>query len=87
MHRSKCAHDKRHSVGGAFALALSHTGNSIMQYMLMLYVQESGWAAMTPAQQQEGMAAYMAFNKALQNAGAQVERATSHFPRGIADEI
>ncbi|MDB5213497.1 MAG: hypothetical protein JWO86_1424 [Myxococcaceae bacterium] len=40
-----------------------------MQYMLMAYVQEDGWRKMTPAQQEQGMAAYMAFTEALANAG------------------
>jgi hypothetical protein len=41
-----------------------------MQYMLMAYVQEDGWRKMTPAQQEQGMAAYMAFTEALTKAGA-----------------
>jgi hypothetical protein len=40
-----------------------------MQYLLLLYAQESGWAALTPAQQQEGMAAYQAYGEALTKAG------------------
>jgi len=40
-----------------------------MQYLLLLYSQESGWANMTPAQQQQGMAAYQAFGEALTKAG------------------
>ncbi len=43
-----------------------------MQYMLMLYVKEAGWTSLTPAQQQEGMAAYMAYTEALAKAGAFV---------------
>jgi hypothetical protein len=41
-----------------------------MQYMLMAYVQEHGWSKLTPAQQEQGMAAYMAFTEALTKAGA-----------------
>lgn len=41
-----------------------------MEYMLMLYVDEPGWPKLTPAQQQEGVAAYMSFTQALQTSGA-----------------
>jgi hypothetical protein len=41
-----------------------------MEYMLMAYVQEDGWNKMTAAEQQQGMAAYMAFTEALAKAGA-----------------
>lgn len=40
-----------------------------MQYLLALYVDESGWGAMTPEQQQQGTAAYMAYSEALSQAG------------------
>jgi hypothetical protein len=40
-----------------------------MQYLLMLYSDESGWGAMTPAEQQQGYAAYMAYTEALKKAG------------------
>jgi hypothetical protein len=40
-----------------------------MQYILMLYSEEAGWGQMTPAQQQQGMAAYQAYTEALTNAG------------------
>lgn len=43
-----------------------------MQYMLMLYVNEAGWTSLTPAQQKEGTAAYMAYTEALAKAGAFV---------------
>jgi hypothetical protein len=43
-----------------------------MQYMLMTYVQEGGWTQLTPAEQQQGMAAYMAFTEALTKSGALV---------------
>jgi hypothetical protein len=40
-----------------------------MQYMLMVYVNEAGWPQMTKAQQDQGMAAYMAYTEALSKAG------------------
>ena len=40
-----------------------------MQYLLMLYAEESGWDKMTPEQQQQGMAAYRAYTEALNTAG------------------
>ena len=41
-----------------------------MQYLLMLYSDETMWNKMTPAQQQEGAAAYGAYTSALKKAGA-----------------
>ena len=41
-----------------------------MQYLLMLHVSESGWGQLTPEQQQQGTAAYMAYGEALRKAGA-----------------
>ena len=41
-----------------------------MQYLLMLYVNENGWTDLTPAQQQQGVAAYRAYTEALQQSGA-----------------
>jgi hypothetical protein len=43
-----------------------------MQYLLTLYAEEAGWDKMTPAQQQQGMAAYAAYTEALKKAGAYV---------------
>ena len=40
-----------------------------MQYLLLLHANESGFANMTPEQQQQGMAAYMAYTEALTKAG------------------
>ena len=40
-----------------------------MQYLLLIYSREDVWPSMTPEQQQQGMAAYMAFSEALQTAG------------------
>jgi hypothetical protein len=41
-----------------------------MQYLLMLYSDETGWSKMTPAEQEQGMAAYTAYTEALKKAGA-----------------
>jgi hypothetical protein len=43
-----------------------------MQYLLLLHSDESGWSKMTQAEQQQGMAAYMAYSEALKKAGAFV---------------
>ncbi|MGA9585083.1 MAG: YciI family protein [Terracidiphilus sp.] len=40
-----------------------------MQYLLTLYAEEAGFQRMTKEQQQQGMAAYMAYTEALQQAG------------------
>ena len=40
-----------------------------MHYLLMLYVDETGWPRLTPEEQQRGMAAYMAYTEALTGAG------------------
>ena len=40
-----------------------------MQYMLMNYVQESGWTQLTKAQQTQGLAAYTAYTEAMTKAG------------------
>ena len=41
-----------------------------MQYLLLLYAQESGWTNMSKAEQEQGIAAYMAYTQALTTAGA-----------------
>ncbi len=41
-----------------------------MQYLLMLYSDPTGFARMSPTEQQQGMAAYTAFTEALKKAGA-----------------
>jgi hypothetical protein len=41
-----------------------------MQYLLLLHANEAGFMNMTPAEQQQGMAAYMAYTEALKQAGA-----------------
>src|ERR1700735_1505885 len=40
-----------------------------MQYLLLLHAEEAGFTRMTPEQQQQGMAAYMAYSEALIKAG------------------
>jgi len=40
-----------------------------MQYLLMLYSNETAWPKMTKAEQQQGVAAYQAYTEALKNAG------------------
>jgi hypothetical protein len=44
-----------------------------MKYLLMLYVNESGWTSLTPAQQEQGRAAYNAYTEALSKAGVLVD--------------
>jgi len=44
-------------------------GRFLMEYILMAYVQESGWGSLTKAQQEQGMAAYMAYTEELAKAG------------------
>jgi len=41
-----------------------------MQYLLLLYSNEGGWSKLTPAEQQQGLAAYRAYTEALTKAGA-----------------
>lgn len=41
-----------------------------MQYLLLLYVNEGGFAALTKEQQEQGVAAYGAYSEALTKAGA-----------------
>jgi hypothetical protein len=40
-----------------------------MQYMMLIYSNEKGWSQLTPEQQKQGMAAYIAYTEALRNAG------------------
>jgi hypothetical protein len=40
-----------------------------MQYILMLYVNEAGWPKLTKAEQEQGIAAYVAYTEALNKAG------------------
>jgi len=41
-----------------------------MQYLLMLYLDGTGWQRLTPAEQEQGMAAYHSYTEALNKAGA-----------------
>ena len=41
-----------------------------MQYLLMLYVDETGWTRLSKAEQEQGAAAYTAYTQALKKAGA-----------------
>ena len=43
-----------------------------MQYLLTLYADENAFSKMTPEQQQQGYAAYMAYTEALKAAGVHV---------------
>lgn len=43
-----------------------------MQYLLILHVDETGWPKLTPEEQTSRTAEYMAYNQALQDAGALV---------------
>jgi hypothetical protein len=40
-----------------------------MEYLLLIYGEDSAWEKMTPEQQQQGMGAYMAYTEALKTAG------------------
>lgn len=40
-----------------------------MQFVLMTYVQEDGWSKLTKTEQEQGMAAYLAYSEALTKAG------------------
>jgi hypothetical protein len=59
----------RHGAGGAWCPPETETGDYTMQYMLMIYASEAGWANLTPAEQQQGVAAYTAYTEALKKAG------------------
>jgi hypothetical protein len=48
----------------------SNEGDFTMQYLLMLYVNESGWTKLSKAEQEHGVAAYTAYTEALTKAGA-----------------
>jgi len=40
-----------------------------MQYLLLLYAREEGWNTLSPAEKEQGMAAYAAYTEALRKAG------------------
>ena len=41
-----------------------------MQYLLMTYVDETGWPKMSKSEQEQGIAAYAAYSEALKTSGA-----------------
>ena len=41
-----------------------------MQYLLTLYADEAGWSNLSKSEQEQGVAAYMAYGEALKAAGA-----------------
>ena len=43
-----------------------------MQYMLLLYSNEKAWQTFSPAEQEAGLAQYMAYGEALRKAGVYV---------------
>jgi hypothetical protein len=43
-----------------------------MQYLLMIYAEESGWNQMTDSERQQGVAAYQAYTESLKKAEALV---------------
>jgi hypothetical protein len=44
-------------------------GDWTMQYILMTYVNEKGWSTLTKTEQEQGIAAYLAYGEALTKAG------------------
>jgi hypothetical protein len=50
----------------------THRGDFPMQYMLSIYADEAGFEKLTPEQQKQGYAAYMAYTDALKQANAFV---------------
>ncbi|MDZ4777729.1 MAG: YciI family protein [Alphaproteobacteria bacterium] len=43
-----------------------------MKYMVLIFAEEGGWAAMTPDEQTQAYGAYMAYSEALQKAGKYI---------------
>jgi hypothetical protein len=43
-----------------------------MQYLFLLYSNDAGWDKLSPEQQQQGVAAYGAYTKALKEAGVHI---------------
>ncbi|EEA01217.1 DGPFAETKE family protein [Burkholderia sp. H160] len=43
-----------------------------MEYLLMIYSEESSWNKLTPSERQQGVAAYQAYTESLKKAGALV---------------
>src|SRR5438270_13550930 len=61
--------DRHCSSGGRTCPHILQKRRMQMKYMLMAYVNEGAWPKMTQAEQQQGMAAYMAYGEALTKAG------------------
>jgi hypothetical protein len=40
-----------------------------MEYLLLIYSDDAGWSQMTPAEQEQGMAAFHAYTEALTKSG------------------
>jgi hypothetical protein len=53
-----------------------------MQYLLMLYSDETMWSKLSGAQQEQGAAAYAAYGEALAKAGALKGSNRDHCARG-----
>src|SRR3984893_10728740 len=53
-----------------------------MQYLLMLYLDESGWSNLTKEEQEQGVAAYGAYTEALKKAGVLDD--SNRLPRSAA---
>jgi hypothetical protein len=51
-----------------------------MQYMLLIHSKEGGWAKMSKVEQEQGLAAHMAYGQALKVAGAYVGRISCAIP-------
>src|SRR6185369_5861493 len=70
---SKCRPLDRHWAGGASCPPTNpRRTDRFMQYMMLIYANEKGWSQLTPEQQKQGMAAYMAYSEALRNAGVLI---------------
>jgi hypothetical protein len=69
-HLSKSVLPKRHCNSGQ--LVRDFKLERKMQYMLLIHSEEGGWARMSKAEQEQGMAAYVAYGQALKAAGAYV---------------
>src|ERR1700738_382960 len=67
---SKLSEVERHCSRRAIIRVQDHLRRLLMQYILMLYVNEAGWPKLTKAEQEQGMAAYSAYAEALTKAGA-----------------
>src|SRR5262249_49770178 len=54
---------------GAWCPPRPENGDFHMQYLLMIYSNESRWPNMSPAEREQGIAAYSAYTEALKKAG------------------